>query len=171
MTSGGVTYRRDPTPADAAAIREIVASSGYFNEEEIAIAVELVEERLARGEASGYDFLFADEPGAAGGAQTPTRTLGYTCFGRIAGTVSSFDLYWIAVHESQRGRGLGRVLLERSEDIIRGMGGARVYIETSGRAQYEPTRGFYLRCGYTLAATLPDFYAPGDAKLVYCRIV
>lgn len=159
--TGEHIYRTDPRRSDLDAVRSIVASTGYFNQEEIAIAVELVEERLTRGEASGYHFLFADNSQAS--------TLGYTCFGRIPGTASSFDLYWIAIHQSQRGRGLGRELLERSEAIIRAMGGTRIYIETSGRAQYDPTRGFYLRCGYHEAATLPDFYAPGDAKVIYAR--
>jgi ribosomal protein S18 acetylase RimI-like enzyme len=161
VTGDAFEFRTEPSPADGPAIRAIVASTGYFNDEEIAIAVELVEERLARGEVSGYHFLFADD--------VSRNTLGYTCFGRIPGTASSFDLYWIAVHESQRGRGLGRELLERSEAIIRAMGGTRVYIETSGRAQYVPTRGFYLRCGYHEAAVLADFYAPGDAKVIYAR--
>jgi hypothetical protein len=44
-----------------------------------------------------------------------------------------------------------------------------VYIETSNRPQYEPTRGFYLRCGYRIDAVLEDFYAAGDAKVIYVK--
>ena len=46
-------------------------------------------------------------------------------------------------------------------------GGRRVYVETSGRAQYEPTRRFYEACGYAREAVLTDFYAPGDDKVIY----
>ena len=48
-------------------------------------------------------------------------------------------------------------------------GGGRVYIETSHRADYQATRGFYERCGYQLEAVLTDFYAPGDSKAIYVR--
>ena len=99
------------------------------------------------------------------------RTVGYTCYGLIACTLASYDLYWIAVEESHRGGGLGRVLLEESERRIKAVGGQRVYIETSNRAQYLPTRGFYLRCGYSEEAVLKDFYAPGDDKVIYSRAV
>jgi hypothetical protein len=49
------------------------------------------------------------------------------------------------------------------------MGGRRIYIETSSRAQYEPTRGFYLKCGYRQETILEDFYAPGDGKVIYVK--
>jgi GNAT superfamily N-acetyltransferase len=153
-------WREQPRPSDRAAIRAIVASTSFFSAEEIDIAVELVDEALAEGAASGYSFLFAEN--SAG-------VVGYTCYGRIPGTLHSIDLYWIAVHDTLRGCGLGRVLLERTEGLSGRLGGRRVYIETSARPQYEPTRGFYLRCGYSQAALLEEFYGPGDGKLIYVK--
>jgi ribosomal protein S18 acetylase RimI-like enzyme len=44
-----------------------------------------------------------------------------------------------------------------------------MYAETSGRPQYEPTRAFYERMGYQVAARLKDFYAPGDDKVIFAR--
>lgn len=157
-----VRLRDDVRTGDAAAVREIIASSGFFTDAEIGVAVELVDERLARGLASGYRFLFAESDG---------RVIGYTCFGEIACTVGSYDLYWIAVHEQRRAQGLGRELMNATERAIAALGGRRVYIETSGRPLYEPTRQFYLRCGCEVAAVLPDFYAPGDAKYVFVKVL
>lgn len=137
----------------------MVESTGFFHPPEVDVAVELVDERLARGEASGYFFIFADD--------AEDRPIGYACYGPIACTLGSFDLYWIAVDGGVQGRGLGQELVRRSEELIRAAGGRHVYIETSGRPLYEPTRRFYARCGYELAAELEDFYAPGDAKLIY----
>ncbi len=151
--------RDEPRPEDRDAVRAVVASTGFFHDFEIDVAVELVDERLRRGEASGYHFVFADAPSG--------RLLGYACYGPIACTEGSYDLFWIAVDESERGRGLGRRLLEEAAERIRARGGRGIYIETSGRAQYAPTRAFYERCGCMLDATLPDFYAPGDPKLVF----
>ena len=44
-----------------------------------------------------------------------------------------------------------------------------MYLDTSGRAQYAPTRAFYERKGYRVAARLEDFFAPGDDKVIYVR--
>jgi D-alanine-D-alanine ligase len=154
------TFRTHVTPEDPENVRRICLSSGFFYPDEIDTAVSLVEERLRHGEASGYFFVFAESGG---------ETVGYTCFGHIACTGASYDLYWIAVHEEYRGKRLGKLLLAESERDIAARGGRRVYIETSDRPQYEPTRGFYLRCGYEQEAVLKDFYHPNDSKVIYVK--
>lgn len=155
-------FRDAVTPDDADAVRRMVLSTGFFSPLEVEVAVDLVQERLQRGEAGGYHFLFAEADG---------QTVGYTCFGPIACTVGSFDLYWIAVERDHQGGGIGRELLRRSEKAIAGMGGRRIYVETSSRPQYEPTRQFYERCGYSVEAVLKDFYSPGDGKVILVRAV
>ncbi len=155
-----ITMRETVVHADLESVREIVSSTGFFSAAEADVAVELVHEHLQRGPASGYHFLFAERDG---------RTIGYTCYGPIACTIGSYDLFWIAVHGSAQRHGLGKVLLRAAEERIAAAHGRRVYIETSGRAQYTPTRQFYERCGYKLEAVLTDFYAPGDDKLIYSR--
>jgi len=153
-------WRETVLPDDPEHVREIVSSTGFFSQDEIDIAVDLVAERLEKGIESGYHFIFAEVDG---------KTVGYTCFGPIPATQGSYDLYWIAVHNDYRGAGIGKQLLAISEAAIRQLGGARIYIETSGRDQYNSTRAFYLRCTYTEAAILTDFYAPGDAKYIYVK--
>jgi GNAT superfamily N-acetyltransferase len=143
-------------------VRQIVRSSGFFSAAEIDVAVELIDDRLKKGETSDYHFAFADDDAAG-------RTMGYTCFGEIACTLGSYDLYWIAVHNDDRGGGIGRLLLNESERLIKLRKGRRVYIETSSRALYEPTRQFYLHCGYTIDAVLQDFYSPGDGKVIFVK--
>ncbi len=162
MTPGATSFRQEPRSSDPAGVREIVESTGFFRPAEADVAVELVEDRLARGERSGYYFVFADEGG---------RTIGYACFGPIACTVRSFDLFWIAVRASHQGRGLGRALIARSEAAVAGMGGARIYVETSTLPKYAPTLAFYERCGYRKEAFLEDFYDTGDGKLVYVKVL
>jgi GNAT superfamily N-acetyltransferase len=155
------TLREQPRAQDRLALRTLVAETGFFSGEEVAIAEELLVETLRRGAgASGYHFLLADCPGALAG---------YSCFGPIPGTRSSWDLYWIVVARASQGRGLGRRLLAATETAVAAAGGTRVYAETSSRPQYAPTRAFYAACGYQEAARLTDFYAPGDGKVIYCR--
>ncbi|MEZ6017578.1 MAG: GNAT family N-acetyltransferase [Planctomycetota bacterium] len=151
-----------PRAGDADEVRRIVAATGFFRAAEVDIAVELVEEALRRGaEASGYHFYFDDA--AQGGLA------GYACYGPIDGTESSWDFYWIAVDPSAQGQGVGRALLAAAERDAAARGAGRLWVETSTMALYAPTRRFYHRAGYTDAAELPDFYAPGDGKLILVK--
>lgn len=159
--SGTPIYRREVLPSDREQVRNIVAATGFFSAIETDIAVELVEETLTRGSVdSGYFFLFAEEDG---------EVIGYTCFGPILGTMTSYDLYWIVVHPRFHRRGVGRELLAQSERLIFRRGGRRIYIDTSSRPQYEATRAFYRAQGYREDAFLQDFYAPGDGKIIYAK--
>jgi len=154
--------RTEVTPDDCEIVRRIVAATGLFRAKEVDVAVELVQSRLEKGRASGYEFAFAEQKG---------QVVGYICFGRNTITVSSFDVYWIVVEPSKQGQGLGQLLLEAAERQIAADGGTRIYIETSHRADYQATRGFYDRCGYRLASVLDDFYAPGDSKATYVKVL
>ncbi len=158
--------RHTVEPADADQVRQLATSTGFFHPGEVDVAVELVTERLTRGVGSGYEFLFEDRDAATG-----HRCAGYICFGEIGCTVGSYDIYWIIVHPDDQGQGVGRRLLAAAEQDIAARAGRQIYIETSGRPLYRPTHGFYLRCGYTLCAEFPDFYAPGDAKLVFRKLL
>ncbi len=159
----GVAFRESVRPSDAETVRALVEETGYFTAVEIPVAVELVQENLAKGAAvSGYHFLFAEQGG---------RMIGYACYGPIPCTVSSHNLYWIAVLPEFQGKGLGKTLMREAEKRIRDMGGTRIYIDTSYKAQYEDTRAFYESLGYSLGCLLRDFYAPGDDKVIYAKVL
>jgi ribosomal protein S18 acetylase RimI-like enzyme len=162
MENQMLTYRKDVVQNDIQNVREIIESSGVFSDAEVGVAVELVEARLAKGISSGYHFLFTEQA---------ERVVGYACFGPIPCTVASYDLYWIAVHKDFQGKGIGKELLKKSEEIIAAQGGTRIYIETASRAQYEPTRMFYLHSGYREEAVLADFYSLGDSKVIYVKVI
>ena len=154
--------REELTPKDAARIHALAAVTGFFTAEEAAIAQELAEERLTRGAASGYHFLLAEEAG---------ELLGFACFGPIPCTRGACDLYWIVIRPDRQGGGLGRPLLTGAEDRIAAVGGRRVYIDTSSRPQYAPTRAFYTACGFRMEALLADFYDQRDGKAIFCKVL
>lgn len=154
------TLRLAVTSEDPAAVRRLADATGYFTAEEARIAAELVSERLSKGPESGYHFVFAEHRG---------RLAGYVCYGPVPLTASSYDLYWIVVSPESQGRGLGRKLLLETERLARQAGGTRLYADTSGRAQYAGTRAFYERAGFRREALLEDYYAPGDAKVIYSK--
>lgn len=162
MKISGIRLRDELRPGDREHVRSLVESSGFFTPTEIDVAVELVDERFSKGAASGYHFVFADRD---------EQPVGYACYGPIACTLASYDLFWIAVARSCQGQGLGRMLLDEAEQRMRNLGGARIYIETSNRPLYDPTRRFYERCGYRTEAVLKDFYAPNDDKVIYLKVL
>lgn len=165
MKTPELTLRALEGQRDVEAIERITRRSGFFSEEEVGIARELGETCLRDGEPSGYLISIAELPL---GAAEP-QVVGYSCFGPIPATESSYDVYWIVVDPTLQGRGIGRALLDRSEQIARAKGALRIYIDTASRPQYLPTHRFYERCGYVQAAFLQDFYAPGDGKVIFVR--
>jgi D-alanine-D-alanine ligase len=161
-SSKALRLRSTVRPEDTQRVGRLVQITGFFNTDEVDVAMELVETYLNIGEASGYRFIFAEKDG---------RLAGYTCYGPIACTASSYDLYWIAVHPDFQGMGLGKKLLTAAEQKTRDAGGTRMYAETSHRPQYASTRSFYEHSGYQVASILEDFYAPGDARATYCKVL
>jgi D-alanine-D-alanine ligase len=157
-----ITFRQDVRPSDRETVRKIVEATGFFSGDETDVAVELVEERLKMGDASGYHFLFAESEGAV---------IGYAVYGPCPATLYSYDIYWMAVYPDFQRRGLGRKLLAMCEFLIQEKGGRQIYMDTSGRAQYEATRRLYDARGYLQAAFLTDYYAPGDAKITYVKVI
>jgi hypothetical protein len=61
--------------------------------------------------------------------------------------------------------------MAESERLMAERGARRVYADTSSRPQYEATRAFYLACGYVQEALLADFYAPGDGKVIFVKVL
>jgi ribosomal protein S18 acetylase RimI-like enzyme len=153
-------FRDQPRASDVAEVERLVRLTGVFNDGEVAIARELIEENLAKGgaEASGYHFLFADGPKGVDG---------YTCFGPIAGTAGRWELYWIAVDPYGHRSGLGKRLQAASEEAVRALGGVMMIAETSTRPDYSPARGFYLAQGYRLLAEIPDWHDDGDGLAIF----
>ncbi len=142
--------------ADRAALEAILRATGSFREDEVPIALELVD----AGEAGGYRFVVAECEG---------RVAGYCCFGATPVTLGTWDLYWIAVDPALQGRGIGRELMREAEETVERAGARMLIVETSDKPSYAATRAFYERLGYAREARIADFYAPGDGKLVYVR--
>ncbi len=158
MEKLSLSFRTEVHPGDDLIVREIVESTGFFYDIEVPVAVELVTDRIAEGPACSYRFIFAETGG---------RTVAYSCFGHIMGTEGAWDLYWIVTHHDFRGMGIGKKLLAQTHQFVRDEGGRLLIAETSTMEKYLPTRHFYEQNGYTLEATLADFYKPCDGKAVY----
>jgi acetoin utilization deacetylase AcuC-like enzyme/GNAT superfamily N-acetyltransferase len=156
----GLEWRSAVMADDVGRVRSLVVSTGFFSAAEVEIAGELVTERLAKGVRSGYHFILAERG---------SGLVAYACYGPIDGTQTSFDLYWIAVAPEEQRKGLGVQVFNRAEAAMRKAGARHIYADTSSSDHYAPTRGFYQRMGFCEEARLPDFYGPGDGKVIYVK--
>ena len=148
---------RPLVPEDRDAIQRLLAGVELFSAEEAATALELVDEWIATGEASGYLTYVLDDNGVTG----------FVSFGPTPLTQSTWDLYWIAVAPEAQGHGYGRRLLRFAEAEVRQRGGTLLLIETGSREANAATVRFYQKAGYQLTCRIADFYRPGDDKLTF----
>jgi ribosomal protein S18 acetylase RimI-like enzyme len=123
----------------------------------VEVAEELIDSYLNDPVGSGYHILVAE---------VDSTVTGYICYGPTPLTEGTWDIYWEAVAPGKQGRGIGSALMKSAEkEIVRAKGSLAI-VETSSTPLYEKTRNFYLGQGYEVICRIPDFYAPGDDKLI-----
>ena len=143
-------------------VLDVIERTGFFRPTELLIAREVFNDAAEMKPGCTYQSWVA---------AADNKPVGWVCFGATPCTLGTFDIYWLAVDPSLQRHGIGRHLMEAAEQKIREQHGRLMVVETSGTQRYEPTRKFYERIGYTLAARIPEFYAPGDDKCVYLKTV
>jgi ribosomal protein S18 acetylase RimI-like enzyme len=139
-------------------IRRLLVDTGVFTEEEVTIALELIDIVLDKPAQRDYVISVYDDGG---------EVLGYYCIGPTPATESTFDMYWIATKPLIHGKGIGTELDNHAVDFIKARGGKLVIAETSSRPKYAKTRQFYITRGYTELARIRDYYRSGDDLVVY----
>jgi ribosomal protein S18 acetylase RimI-like enzyme len=155
----GVTVR-ELGPGDRLQVRDALLACGAFTEEEVRVALEVLDAGLSGGLDGDYPLFAAEVQG---------RVRGYVCVGKTPLTQGTWHLYWICVHPIAQGRGIGRALQAHAEAFVRARGGERLVLETSASPGYARARGFYDGAGYTVVGRIPDFYRPGDDCILYCK--
>jgi ribosomal protein S18 acetylase RimI-like enzyme len=146
-------------PSDREAIYNLLAKIQVFDASDRSVAMELVNTALDCPAQQDYSFIVA---------MSDRKELeGYACFGPIPLTEGSFELYWIAVNPVFACQGIGSRLLLEIESHIEKNHGRMLLLETSSRAEYEPTRCFYLKNGFRLVERIPDFYRSGEDRLTF----
>jgi ribosomal protein S18 acetylase RimI-like enzyme len=160
-STGLATTIRPLTSADRARVEAMTRATPLFRPDEIPVALEVFNAATGLGRTADPDYETA-------GAEADGTLAGWICWGPTPCTQGTFDLYWIVVDPAWQGQGIGGALVAEMERRIRGR--ARlVVVETAGRADYAPTRGFYAGLGYDVASTIPDYYAPGDDLVVFVK--
>jgi ribosomal protein S18 acetylase RimI-like enzyme len=151
------------TKSDGTQILDITGRIDIFTQQEVDSVREVWSEYMEYGSPpDGYHILVYRDG---------EKVLGYSIYGIRFLAEGVYDLLWIAVDPDARRKGVGGALITASEEAVRAMGGRIIIAETSGTAEYESTREFYVRMGYVNEATLKDFYKPGDDLKIYTKRV
>ncbi len=149
---------RKAKQADAVKIEEILNKITLFTNEEVDVAMELVNIAASNPYQTDY-YLFVCEDNKL--------ILGYYCIGRRPLTDAVYDLYWIVADPDSPKKGIGKKLLKHAEAFVQENKGRWLIAETSSKGSYSKTRNFYLRNKFSIVAEINDFYRVGDNLVVF----
>ena len=144
--------------ADVKMIESILNKTPNFNNEEINVAMELVNIAASNQMQTDYNLFVYEEDG---------MILGYHCTGKRPLTDGVYDLYWIVTDYEYGKKGIGKQLLEHAENFVNENNGRWLLAETSSKESYSATRNFYMRNNYSIVSEINDFYSKGDKLIVF----
>ncbi len=86
-------------------------------------------------------------------------------------TEGTWNMLALAVHPARQSTGVGRRLTEAVEAQLRANGARVLIVDTSGSDNFAGARSFYGRCGYTEEARIRDYWAAGDDKVTFRKLL
>ena len=152
---------RSLVPKDRTKLHSMLIETRAFNQEEIDVAMELIDLVLQDKKQNDYKILCM--------VDDEDQPVGYICYGLTPMTQGTFDLYWVSVDPNFQGKRVGSKLLDFLEQEVRKEGGRMILADTSSVPQYEKTKSFYLRNGFREVAKIPDYYYPGNDRVTFCK--
>ncbi len=141
-------------PGDAPAVVDLVVAAGMFTRDDAGFLLEALEP------VEGTTCLVEDADDGAGLASV-------ILYRPEEAADRAFDLTMIAVRPDLQSTGRGEALMRHAENDLRERGQRLVVVRTSGTAQYDRTRAFYRRLGYTEHTRVPDYWTDGDDLVLF----
>jgi ribosomal protein S18 acetylase RimI-like enzyme len=143
---------------DRSQLVSIIEKTDNFSGEEKKVAIELIDEAAANSNHEYYNVFVSENE---------NKIDGYHCTGKRALTDGVFDLFWIVVDKSTQNKGIGKQLLDHTEQFVKENKGRWILAETSSKDSYDSTRNFYMRNNYSIVSQIKDFYAVNDNLIVF----
>jgi ribosomal protein S18 acetylase RimI-like enzyme len=86
-------------------------------------------------------------------------------------TDGTWNLLLVAVRESEQGKGVGSRLTRYLEQALSKRNARVLIVETSGLPDFDRTRAVYRTLDYVEVARIPEFYASGEDKVVFWKLL
>ena len=151
---------RPTTPDDTTALIAIADEIG-FQPNELEDLSEMLVDYFGCDSDSDRFWITDDDNGPVGVAYCEPERM----------TDETWNLQFIAIRPDRQGQGRGATLLRYVEQTLTARGGRMLLVETSGLPGFFRTRAFYASCGYEEEARIRDFYAAGDDKIVFRKML
>lgn len=151
---------RPTTPDDTTALIALADATGLFPPSALELLRQMLTDSLG-GSDTEHFWITDDDNGPVGVAYCELERM----------TNRTWNLQLIAIHPNRQGQGRGATLLRYVEQTLTVRGGRMLLVETSGLPSFERTRAFYAKCGYEEEARIRDFYAAGDDKVVFRKVL
>lgn len=148
---------RPPRRDERSRLREILAASNRFLQQDLDWAMQLVDSALNESGPAG--LTVAERDGVVIG------WIGWQGVRDIADTV---EICWLAVHPSAQRQRVGSMLLHNCETQAERSGARWVLIETAAE-ESSGARAFYEMHGYQEISRIMDFERKADDRLVMIR--
>ena len=152
---------RPTTPDDTPALIALADATGLFPPSALELLRQMLTDALGGNSDTEPFWITDDDNGPVGVAYCEPERM----------TDRTWNLQLIAIHPDRQGQGRGGKLLCYVEQKLRQRNGRVLLVETSGLPDFKRTRAFYAKCGFEEEAHIRDFYAAGDDKVVFRKVL
>lgn len=152
---------RPTIPDDTAALMALADATGLFPPDGLVFLCQLLADSLGKTEPTDPFWLTDENDGPVGMAYCEPERL----------AEGTWNLQLIAIHPDRQGEGRGTQLLQAVEQALQQRSGRLLLVETSGLPELAGTRAFYEKYGFEAEACIRDFYAQGDDKVVFRKVL
>jgi ribosomal protein S18 acetylase RimI-like enzyme len=152
---------RQTTPDDTPAVMALADATGLFPPDGLVFLRQLLADSLGETEPTDPFWLTDEDDGPVGVAYCEPERL----------AEGTWNLQLIAIHPERQGEGRGTQLLQAVEQALKQRSGRLMLVETSGLPELAGTRAFYEKYGFEAEACIRDFYALGDDKVVFRKVL
>ncbi|WP_218079867.1 GNAT family N-acetyltransferase [Anthocerotibacter panamensis] len=150
---------RETRPSDKEALLRIIEDSGQFDLDGLAHVEAALDGYFAEG--SEAIWLTADDGEPVGVVYCNPEPV----------TSGTWNLLLLWTRKDREGQGFGSALVAQIEAALCIRGARLLIVETSGLPEFETARTFYSKCGFSQEARIQNFFADGDDKLIYTKML
>lgn len=148
-----------PTPTDSEIVVALSISSGLFPAEAAEVPAKMMEDYFHQNQREGHRCLLQYDKS--------NQPIGVAYLAPVVATDRVWNLLMIAINESHQGQGFGSKLVDKIEEDLKESNQRLLLVETSGLPEFEQTRSFYKKLGFTEEARVRDYYEDSNDMILF----